>query len=588
MREFFKYTLAVVCGLMLFGILKFIMLLSMIITLAAGSETTTTAKAGSVYELELVGSLVERTDEDAFVGALMEAMDQGDSYKEFGLNDILSNIRKAKTNPNIDGIYLHGGTMQMGYASAQEIRDALIDFKQSGKYVVAYADSYLQSNYYVASVADRLLVNADGSLSWQGLGATIGFYTRMLEKIGVEMQVVKVGTFKSAVEPFMLTEMSDANRLQYNTLLGDMWQKICADVAESRAISVDSLNMLADLSMTLQPQSSYVQTRMVDALGYDSDVDSILLELSSSNDYHLLTYNDMVNLPTSSSHVRQQVAVLYAEGDITDSEGDGIVGKEMVETIADLMDDDDIKAVVLRVNSGGGSAYASEQIHHALCLLRAKKPLVVSMGDYAASGGYYISCPANYIFAEETTLTGSIGIFGLIPCVKGLTEKIGMDVDGVSTHRHSDLETNMVYKGMNPEERALMQAEINRGYDLFTRRCAEGRGMSQDSIRLIGEGRVWSGTRAIEIGLVDKIGSLADAIVMAAELAELEDYELAEYPEPEDIWTSMLEELSANARVERILQKRMGAEAYQTMRYMEQLQNGFSLQARVPYIVSIK
>lgn len=588
MREFFKYTLAVVCGLMLFGILKFVMLLSMIITLAAGSETTTTAKAGSVYELELVGSLVERTDEDAFVGALMEAMNQGDSYKEFGLNDILSNIRKAKTNPNIDGIYLHGGTMQMGYASAQEIRDALIDFKESGKYVVAYADSYLQSNYYVASVADHLLVNADGSLAWQGLGATIGFYTRLLEKIGVEMQVVKVGTFKSAVEPFMLTEMSDANRLQYNTLLGDMWQKICGDVAESRAISVDSLNMLADLSMTLQPQSSYVQTRMVDALGYDSDVDSLLLELSSSNDYHLLTYNDMVNLPASSSHTGKKVAVLYAEGDITDSEGDGIVGKEMVETITDLMDDDDIKAVVLRVNSGGGSAYASEQIHHALCLLRSEKPLVVSMGDYAASGGYYISCPANYIFAEETTLTGSIGIFGLIPCVKGLTEKIGMDVDGVSTHRHSDLETNMVYKGMNPEERALMQAEINRGYDLFTRRCAEGRGMSQDSIRLIGEGRVWSGTRAIEIGLVDKIGSLADAIVMAAELAELEDYELAEYPEPEDIWTSMLEELSANARVERILQKRMGAEAYQTMRYMEQLQNGFSLQARVPYIVSIK
>lgn len=591
MKQFMKFSFAVVFGLLLWGIIKvfiFFGLLGMIGSVASGvTSSKSSAKVGSVYELELRGMVVDYQDEnDRMTSSMMQALDR-DQYAIFGLNEILANIREAKTNPNIEGIYLHGGTMQMGYATAQALREALIDFRESGKFVVAYADNYVQKNYYVATAADSLFLNPTGSLGWQGLGVSIEFYTKLLEKLGVEMQVVKVGTFKSAVEPYMLTKMSEPNKLQYSTLLGDYWAQISQDVASSRGIALDQLNALADKNMLLEPQSAYLDNGLVDGLCYSQDIDALLAALTGSDDYELLDYNDMASIRNITILSKPNVAVLYAEGAISDDGQDGIIGKKMVKTIGEIAEDDNIEAVVFRVNSPGGSAYASEQINHAIGLLKEKKPVVVSMGDYAASGGYYISCNADYIYAEPTTLTGSIGIFGLIPNVKKLTDKVGLSIDGVETHQHSNLESDMVMRGMNAQEREMMQAMVNRGYELFTLRCAEGRGISQDDIKKIGEGRVWSGTRAKEIGLVDELGSLQDALAKAAELAELEDIEVAEYPEPEDLWEKMMKSFKISAKVETWISRIVGSERYQMICDLEDMQAKPSMQARLPYTIEV-
>ncbi len=588
MKQFFKMSFAVVCGLCIWGFLKLLILLGLLgSAVSSGTTSHVSAKPHSVYELELRGTVVEYQDQnDRMQASMMQAFDN-DDYAIFGLNDILANIREAKNNPNIDGIYLHGGTMQMGYATARTLREALEDFRSSGKFVIAYADSYGQCNYYTATAADSLFINQIGSLTWGGLGANVTFYTKLLEKVGVEMQVVKVGTFKSAVEPFMLTEMSAPNRLQYTTLLDDIWGQVRSDVAYSRNLDAETLDALANRNMLLQPQSDYLTAGLVDGLCYPQDIDAKLTQLTGTSKYELLDYHDMLGVRTTKPSFAKKIAVLYAEGDITDTSGDGIVGKKMVETIDDLADDDDIEAVVLRINSGGGSAYASEQIHHALGLLKTQKPLVVSMSNYAASGGYYIACNADYIFAEPTTLTGSIGIFGIIPNVGQLQDKVGISVDGVQTHEHANFESDIVVRGMNAEEREMMQAEINRGYDLFTRRCAEGRGMTQDEIKAIGEGRVWSGIRAKEIGLVDELGSLNSAICKAAELARLDKYQVTEYPEPEDLWKKLVESLQKSNGVQAFVERTIGTEQYRNLRYMEGLAERPSIQARIPYFIDI-
>jgi len=565
-----------------------------IIGLVAASSASDDTKtvAHSVYCIDLDGTVAERTVEDEFSAAFLDVIGQS-AGREYGLNDLLANIRIAKEDPNIDGIYLRGGSLSMGPATAQVLRRALVDFRESGKFIVAYADDYGQNSYYLASCADRIYVNFDGSLDWHGMAATLEFYPRLLQKLGIEMQIVKVGTFKSAVEPYILTGMSDANRMQYTVLLNDIWSERLESVSLSRGISVDSLNALADRFMAFQPQQDYVSCGLIDSLCYQSDMDSILIELTGSDDYELLTSTHLTPVKNNSS--KNEVAIIYAEGSITQDSGDGIVAVDLCETIEDVADDDDVKAVVLRVNSGGGSAYASEQIHHALKLLKGTKPLVVSMGDYAASGGYYISCPADYIFAERTTLTGSIGIFGMIPSFAGTADKVGLDFDGVKTNVHADLENNMVLKGMSADERALLQAEINRGYELFTNRCAEGRGISQDSIKAIGEGRVWSGDRALEIGLVDSLGSISDAVGKAAQLAGLEDYKVTEYPEEEDMLTKIINAMTTTAsvvfpklRMEKALQERLGKDVYDNLLYFEQVKAGDRIQARLPYQLTIQ
>lgn len=516
-------------------------------------------KDKTVYRLQMKGELVEQAQEENPFANLMGSVPYYSNYAndtQVGLDEILSNIRLAKNNDKVLGIWLDGAQLSMAPASAKAIRDALLDFKQSGKWIIASAKNYGQTNYYIASVADRICIDPTGSVNWNGLSAQKMYFTRVMEKIGVEMQILKVGTFKSAVEPFFRTSMSDADRLQTMQFMEGIWDEYKAAVGASRHLSAEQLDALADRYMGLQQAEEQVKAGLVDTIVYAQDVDSLLRVYTGTKDYHMLTTSQMANVERPKSKAKDKVAVVYLQGDITDETGDGIVGKEVVKLLKKIRKDDDVKAVVLRVNTGGGSADASEDIWHAVQNIKAKNiPVVVSMGDYAASGGYYISCGADYIYAEPTTITGSIGIFGTVPNVTKLRNKVGLDIDGVSTNKHSALETNMIYKGMNKEEHALMQTMIERGYDLFTSRCAEGRHVSQDYIKSIGEGRVWLGNKGKEIGIVDEMGNIDDAIAKAVELAGLENYQLSYYPEKTDPFEEMLKMLDNTTEEERLIMK---------------------------------
>ena len=509
----------------------------------AFSSSTVDLKDQTVYRLELKGTLVEQAQEELPWASMISSVPYSSYAKQdnVGLDQILSNIRLAKNNDKILGIWLDGGQLSMAPASAKAIRDALIDFKTSGKWVIASAKNYGQTNYYLVSVADRICLDPTGEVNWNGLTAQKMYFTRLMEKIGVEMQIVKVGTFKSAVEPYFRTSMSDADRLQTMQYLNGIWDEYKAAVAASRHLTEAQLNALADRYMGLQSAEENRKAGLVDTIVYCQDMDSLLRVYTGTKDYHMLTTDKLAQVKRPDSKAKDKVAVLYLAGEITDEEGDGIVGKEVVKTLKKIAKDDDVKALVLRVNSPGGSADASEQIWHAIQKIKADSiPVVVSMGDYAASGGYYISCGADYIYAEPTTLTGSIGIFGTIPNAAKLRDKVGLDIDGIKTNKHADLEANMIYKGMNAEEFALMQTMVERGYDLFTGRCAEGRHVSQDYIKSIGEGRVWLGVRGKEIGIVDEIGNINDAIAKAVDLAGLECYKLAYYPETTDPYEELM------------------------------------------------
>ena len=509
----------------------------------AFSSSTVDLKDQTVYRLELKGTLVEQAQEELPWASMISSVPYSSYAKQdnVGLDQILSNIRLAKNNDKILGIWLDGGQLSMAPASAKAIRDALIDFKTSGKWVIASAKNYGQTNYYLVSVADRICLDPMGEVNWNGLTAQKMYCTRLMEKIGVEMQIVKVGTFKSAVEPYFRTSMSDADRLQTMQYMNGIWDEYKAAVAASRHLTEAQLNALADRYMGLQSAEENRKAGLVDTIVYCQDMDSLLRVYTGTKDYHMLTTDKLAQVKRPDSKAKDKVAVLYLAGEITDEEGDGIVGKEVVKTLKKIAKDDDVKALVLRVNSPGGSADASEQIWHAIQKIKADSiPVVVSMGDYAASGGYYISCGADYIYAEPTTLTGSIGIFGTIPNAAKLRDKVGLDIDGIKTNKHADLEANMIYKGMNAEEFALMQTMVERGYDLFTGRCAEGRHVSQDYIKSIGEGRVWLGVRGKEIGIVDEIGNINDAIAKAVDLAGLECYKLAYYPEMTDPYEELM------------------------------------------------
>ena len=515
----------------------------------------------TVYRLQLKGELVEQAQESNPFAELMESMPSvpfvnKKNVETVGLDQILSNIRLAKNDDKVLGIWLDGAELITAPANAKAIRDALLDFKQSGKWVIASAKTYGQTNYYIASVADRICLDPTGAVDWNGLAAQKMYFTRLMEKVGVEMQILKVGTFKSAVEPFFRTSMSEADKLQTKQYITGIWDEYKAAVGASRNLSVEQLDALADRYMGLQSAEDHVSAGLVDTIVYTQDIDSLLRVYTGTKDYHTLTTGEMAQVARPKSKANDKVAVLYLEGDITDESGDGIVGKKVVKTLKKIQKDDAVKALVLRVNSPGGSADASEQIWHAVQNIKTDSiPVVVSMGDYAASGGYYISCGADYIYAEPTTLTGSIGIFGTIPNYGKLRTKIGLDIDGIGTNKHSELMGNMVMKGMDSEERALMQAMIERGYDLFTGRCAAGRHVSQEYIKSIAEGRVWLGAKAKEIGLVDEMGNIDDAISKAVELAGLENYKTVYYPEVQDPLEELLKMLDNTTEEERLILK---------------------------------
>ena len=521
---------------------------------SAFSTPATVLEENTVYRIDMKGELVDYASEENPMDAVLAEMTGKNVLTKVGLHDLLNNIALAKNNDKVLGIYLRGGSLAASPASAKALRDALLDFKQSGKFIIAYADSYTQTNYYIASVANKMYLNAVGSVAWNGMSAQKTYYTRLMENIGVEMQILKVGTFKSAVEPYFRTSMSPEDRKQTEQYLFGIWDEMKAAVAQSRHLTVEQLDQYANMGMSIQPYHNYVDYGFVDTLVYVQDMDTVLRQYTGTKDYKTLSHAKMTNVERETVKAKDKVAVIYAEGAIYDEGSDGITTPDMIKTINKIHKDEDVKAVVLRVNSPGGSANASEQIWHAITTLQAKgMPVVVSMGDYAASGGYYISCCADYIYAEPTTLTGSIGIFGTVPNFKKIREKVGVDMDMVKTNTYSGMETSMVMNGMNKNEQALMQAMIERGYDLFTKRCAEGRDMTQDAIKAVGEGRVWLGKDAVNIGLVDELGNINSAIEKAAQLAELEAYQLSYYPEKKDPLQEMLKMFDTSTPEERLI-----------------------------------
>lgn len=523
---------------------------------AFSTQTVVTLENNTIYRLKMQGTLVEQGQEDPFASIYSELYGLGDVSEKVGLDQILSNIRLAKNDDRILGIWLDGASMSMGPASAKAIRDALLDFKQSGKWVIASAKNYSQTNYYVASVADRICLDPTGAVSWNGLTAQKMYYTRLYEKLGIEMQILKVGTFKSAVEPYFRTSMSSEDRLQTMQYVNGIWNEYKTQVSKARNIPADQLDALADKYMGIQSAQEQLQAGLVDTIVYTQDMDSLLRVYAGTKNYKTLTTAKLAQVKRTESIATDEIAVLYLDGAITDNSGDGIVGKKVIKTIKKIRKNDNVKALVIRVNSPGGSADASEQIWHAIENVKADSiPVVVSMGDYAASGGYYISCGADYIYAEPTTITGSIGIFGTVPNIAKLRDKIGLDIDGIATNKHSDLDVNMLYNGMTPEEFQLMQSMVERGYELFTTRCADGREVSQDYIKSIGEGRVWLGTKAKELQLVDEIGNIDNAIAKAVELANLQSYKLTYYPEVKDPIEELLKILDNTTPEEQLVNK---------------------------------
>jgi protease IV len=578
MKQFLKFTLATIVGIILVSVLSIFIMFGIFGAIAASGDKPTELKPQSVYELELKGQLIDRSEDDPFSAALTEAFGRPET-NVIGLDDVLSNIAKAKTDANVVGIYLKGGILSGGFASLKEIRDALTDFKSSGKFIVAYADTYAQSNYYLASVADKILLNPYGMVELKGISAELMFFKNTFDKLGIDMQVVKVGTYKSAVEPYINTKMSDANRFQVTTYVTSIWNSMLTGISEARKITVENLNSYADEMMLFQPTEKLTAYHLIDSLVYVDEVDSIIK--SYSKEYKIVKHKKFTKVPNNTKFQKDKVAVIYAVGGIDGGDGEGIVSEDLVETIDKAAKDKAVKAVVLRVSSPGGSAYGSEQIWRALTNLKKEKPLIVSMGDYAASGGYYISCMADSIIAQPNTLTGSIGIFGLIPNIDGLNKKLGLSYDGVKTNKMSDAIS--INRAFTPEERVLMQNYINHGYELFVQRCADGRKKTVEEIKTIAEGRVWTGEDALKIGLIDAIGGLDEAILMAAKKADLTSYQVREMPEKEDFATKIMKSLSEDIET-KIMKSQLG-EHYNILRQVKQYEKLNGVQARMPYEV---
>ena len=583
MKNFIKFTFASMLGMILAGIAFAILVIVAITSLALSSGSSTSITPNSVLVLDLKGSLHERVQENP-LQTLM-----GEEFSAYGLDDILNAIQASKNNDNIRGIYLQAEMPDAAYASLEEIRNALKDFKENGKFVIAYADQYTQPMYYLASVADKVIANPQGSIEWQGLAAQSIFYKDLLKKVGIEMEIFKVGTYKAAVEPYIATEMSDANREQLTTVLNSTWERLLEDISISRSIPAEQLKRYADEFMMLASAETYIANGMADTLLYKDGVLDYLKHLTghaADETLQTVSLEDITaNIP--SPQYGNSIAVYYAFGEIDANipSDEGINPEKMISDLRKLREDETIKAVVLRVNSPGGSAYGSEQIWREVALLKEKKPVIVSMGDYAASGGYYISCAADCIVADPTTLTGSIGIFGMFPNLeKLLTDKLDLHFDIVKTNPYADLGNST--RPFTPAEKEALQNYVNSGYRLFVKRCAEGRSMSTEAIEKIAEGRVWTGAIAKELGLVDELGGLDKAVEIAAQQAKLEDYSVLHYPTKDDFLTSLLDE-GQESYIENKMSETLG-DLYNYTKFVQRLKGSDRIQARMPFELRIR
>ncbi len=589
MKEFFKYVMATITGIILLTIIMGILSVISLVGLVASSAATVQVEENSVFTLSLSGMMDERTVDNPL------SLITGQVSENLGLENILNAIKKAKDNDDIKGIYIEAGLFSSDTpASTHAIREALLDFKKSGKWIVAYADSYEQSTYYICSVADKIYMNPQGMVDWHGLASTPYFVKDLLAKFGVKYQLCKVGKYKSAPEMMTADKMSDANREQVTAYITGIWDVMLKEVSESRKIPVDSLNAYADRFVTLSAPEDFVKLKLVDKLIYTDEVKTEIkkmLKIDAEDKIPQVTLADMEGV-RGKKEEGEQIAVYYAFGDIVDTaptdlieQGHSIVANNVCKDLEKLMNDDDVKAVVLRVNSPGGSAYASEQIWRAVTQLKAKKPVVVSMGGYAASGGYYISCAANHIIAEPTTITGSIGIFGMFPDFSELlTQKLGVKFDEVKTNKFAAFGT--MARPFNAEEMALLEKYIGRGYELFRKRVADGRKQSVEAIEEIAQGRVWLGNDALKIKLVDEIGGLDKAIAKAAQLAKVDEYHATSYPEEPAWWDSLLEMGNKGNFLDEQMRATLG-EYYEPLHFLKTMNRRSALQARLPYFLQI-
>ena len=585
MKQFFKYVLATITGIVI--LFLFMLLMGVISIMSMSSQSSVKVKDGSVLEINLTGNMSERKEDNPLASLLGNPNANNISHE-----NVMKAIKKAKEDEKIKGIYIQGGILTGATpAMLEEIHDALVDFQSSKKKIVAYADNYSQGSYYLASVADSIVINPLGMLNWDGLASQTMYPKDMLDKLGVKMEIFKVGTYKSAVEPYMRSDMSDENREQLTVMQDEMWSRMKADVGKSRKLSVDKLNALADSGMTFADVNIYKSSKLIDKTAYSDEVPQLIANTLGvdKDDYHVINVDDlassMSNEPKGTSG--NIIAVYYAYGTIVDEAASGlgagaeIVGQKVSKDLLKLAEDDNVKALVLRVNSGGGSAYASEQIWHAVEKVKAKKPVVVSMGGLAASGGYYISSGASWIVAEPMTLTGSIGIFGMFPIAKELlNDKLGVHYHTVKTNEYADF--GDFSRDMSEGEKRMLQGYVNRGYELFTQRCAMGRKVSQDSIKKIGEGRVWTGEHAKKIGLVDELGGLSAALEKAKTLAKVDEYSVLNYPAKKSFFDNLFDENPADSYARGKMEETFG-EFYTMFQMLKHLNPKGNIQAELPY-----
>lgn len=589
MKSFFKSLLASIIGSgIVLGALFVIFMIMMTMMLAStsfDSEEKYTLKKNSVLHLQLSGILSDRVEKNP-----LAELFGGGSDGKVALVDVLNAIDIAKYDDKIEGIYINAGAFSASSASLKEIRDALINFRlETDKFIIAYGDIYTQGCYYLASIADEVYLNPEGSLDIHGYSSSPMFYRDLLEKVGIEMQIFKVGTFKSAVEPYINTEMSEPNKEQVASYINDMWTTLAEGISDARNIPLEKLNEIADYAPALRGAQYVVDNNLVDSLLYETDVHKRikdLMNLSHTTNVRLASPANVASTESSVPNKKSDlIAILYAEGSITSGSGrDGITDKRYVKELEKLKNNDKVKAVVFRVNSPGGSAFASEQIWKAVTDLKKEKPVVVSMGDVAASGGYYISANASKIYAQPNTITGSIGIFGMFPNIEGLTNKIGLSFDNVKTHKLADF--GDITRPMREDEKMIVQNYVERGYDLFLKRCAEGRGVSTDSINAIGQGRVWTGNQALEIGLIDEIGGIDDAIEEAANLANIYSYETVSYPKQVDFFEALFQ-TKKDEFATQIVKDYLGVD-YKAFEVMREIKQQDYLQARMPYSLNIE
>ena len=594
MKDFFKNVAATIVGLFAFGLIMTILGFICIIGMIASSNSKPTLKDNAVMVLKLQGQIEDRS-EDNWLGELT-----GEQFNNLGMNKILSSIRKAKDEEKVKGIYLETGILESDYATLQEIRNALADFKKSGKWIIAYGDALSQGGYYLASVANKVYVNPEGNVDWHGIASQPQYIKDVAAKFGVHFTVVKVGKYKSYTETYTEDKMSDANREQVSRYIGGLWQQMLADVSKSRNISKDSLNRYADGLMVFDDAQLLKSRKMVDGFCYYDEIRDVVkrqLGLKADETINQVDYNDVDMAIDDSNLMGEEIAVYYCQGSIVRMETPSIYGSEqqivstkVIKDLQELADNSQVKAVVLRINSGGGDAYASEQIWRAVKELNKKKPVVVSMGGMAASGAYYMSMGAQYIMAQPTTLTGSIGIFGALPDFSDLmTKKLGFKYDEVKTNRNSAYASAGMSRPWSAEEIATMQNYVNRGYNLFRKRVAEGRKMSTEQVEKIAQGRVWLGTDAKNIKLIDGFGGLSDAIDKAAELAHLSSYQAVEYPALAG-WMEQLMDMAGGNKgtyLDEQLRLALG-DLYQPFIMIRNMKEKEPIQAALPYVLNIQ